>query len=148
MTPEQIAVVAERHAYVLADLDALRAAPPANDGSKAAKRAMSDWTYDVQTQERMLDQLGRTLKAAAPPAPRKPRAARGARGARGEVASAGEERRPWVQDGIAVASIPKGKRAELRFSINEWQGLRTIDLRTWFQPASGGDWGPSRKGVT
>lgn len=31
--------------------------------------------------------------------------------------------------GIMIASIPKGRRAELRVSVNEWKGLHIIDLR-------------------
>ncbi|CAN7671940.1 transcriptional coactivator p15/PC4 family protein [Variovorax sp. LjRoot84] len=36
----------------------------------------------------------------------------------------------------------------MRVSVNEWQGLRTIDVRHWYIPKGGGHWGPSRKGVS
>ena len=49
---------------------------------------------------------------------------------------------------MTIAAIPKGRRAELRVSLNEWQGRKTIDLRLWFMPKSGGTWGPSKKGVS
>lgn len=139
MTPAQIAAVSERRAIMQAQLDALRAALPEDDGTKAGKKRLRDWAYDVQSLERVVAQMDRTIAASTPkpkPAPATP-----------EDAST-FQRATWVQRGTTIASIPKGKRAELRVSLNEWQGVRTLDLRLWFQPKGGGDWGPSRKGVS
>lgn len=135
MTPAQIAAVSERRALMQAQLDVLRAALPEDDGTKAGKKRLRDWAYDVQSLERVVAQMDRTI-AAAKPAPTSPEEA-------GEF-----QRATWVQRGTTIASIPKGKRAELRVSLNEWQGVRTLDLRLWYQPKGGGDWGPSRKGVS
>lgn len=135
MTPEQLIQVSERRAALHAQLQALRAEPPNDDDSKAGKKRLRDWAYDVQSLEKVVAQLDRTIGAAMPPTP-----------AAEPVSEA--QRATWVQRGTTIASIPKGKRAELRVSINEWQGARTIDLRLWYQPKDGGDWGPSRKGVS
>lgn len=48
---------------------------------------------------------------------------------------------------IDVARIPKGKRAEMRVSINDFRGVRNVDVRLWYVPKGGGEWVPSRKGV-
>jgi hypothetical protein len=48
---------------------------------------------------------------------------------------------------IDVARIPKGKRAEMRVSINDYRGVRNVDVRLWYVPKGGGEWVPSRKGV-
>lgn len=130
MTPERVAELTASRDNLAASILALRAALPEDDGTKKAKRAIKDWEFDVAGFERMVAQIDGMLAPAVPkdkPAP---------------------ARAPWVPMGTTIASIPKGKRAELRVSVNEWKGLHILDLRLWFQPKGGGAWGPSRKGVS
>lgn len=54
---------------------------------------------------------------------------------------------PEVDAGVCVASIPKGRTAELRVTVRDWKGRRIVDVRVWALPKGGGDHVPSRKGV-
>lgn len=35
----------------------------------------------------------------------------------------------------------------MRVSINDYRGVRNVDVRLWYVPKGGGEWVPSRKGV-
>ncbi|BEP48919.1 transcriptional coactivator p15/PC4 family protein [Variovorax sp. V116] len=129
MSPERAAELTASRNSLTASIQALKDAPPQDDGTKKAKRAIKDWQFDLSGFERMVAQIDGMLAAKTPREPPAP-----------EVV-------PWVQMGTTIAAIPKGRRAELRVSVNEWRGLRTVDLRLWFMPKDGGAWGPSRKGV-
>lgn len=134
MTPAQLTALQGTRDRLVAALLELQTEPPlADDGTKKAKRVIKDRAYEVAGLEKMIEQHGELLARANPPPVTEP---------------GSSEIVPWVQQGSTIASIPKGKRAELRVSVNEWKGLQTIDLRIWFQPKGGGDWGPSRKGVS
>ena len=129
MTPERVAELTASRNSLAESIRALKDAPPQDDGTKKAKRAIKDWQFDLSGFERVVAQIDGMLSAGVPkenPAP---------------------DVTPWVQMGTTIAAIPKGRRAELRVSVNEWKGLRTVDLRLWFMPKDGGAWGPSRKGV-
>jgi hypothetical protein len=130
MSPERVAELAASRNSLAGSIQALKDAPPHDDGTKKAKRAIKDWEFDVAGFERMVAQIDGMLS----PVVRKEKPA--------------PEVVPWVPMGTMIAAIPKGKRAELRVSVNEWKGLLTIDLRLWFEPKDGGAWGPSRKGVS
>jgi hypothetical protein len=39
-----------------------------------------------------------------------------------------------MRHAIDVARIPKGKRAEMRVSINDHRGVRNVDVRLWYVP--------------
>lgn len=130
MTPERVAELTASRNSLTASIQALRDLPPHDDGTKKAKRAIKDWQFDLNGYERMVAQIDGMLAVKPPKEPPAP-----------EVV-------PWVQMGTTIATIPKGRRAELRVSVNEWRGLRTVDLRLWFMPKDGGAWGPSRKGVS
>jgi hypothetical protein len=115
-------------------LEVLRKSPPPpDDGTKKSKRAIKDWDFDIASLEKLIGQIESTFTRTAQERP---------------VAEPADRAAEWVQHGVTIASIPKGRRAELRVSVNEWQGLRTIDVRLWYIPKSGGVWGPSRKGVS
>lgn len=47
-----------------------------------------------------------------------------------------------------VGSIRKTDTAEVRVSRGTWKGRPVVDVRVWYQPASGADFVPSRKGLT
>ena len=47
-----------------------------------------------------------------------------------------------------VAAIRKADGAEVRVTVQDYKGRRVADVRVWYQPASGGDFVPTRKGIT
>lgn len=46
-----------------------------------------------------------------------------------------------------LATIRKSDNAEIRIGADYYKGRAVIDVRVWYRPA-GGDWTPSRKGIT
>jgi len=101
MAPERAAELTASRDNLAASILALKEAPPQDDGTKKAKRAIKDWEFDVACFERMVAQIDGMLS----PAVRKEKPA--------------PEVVPWVQMGTMIAAVPKGKRAELRVSVNE-----------------------------
>lgn len=49
---------------------------------------------------------------------------------------------------IDVAAIRKADGAEVRVTVQGYKGRRVVDVRVWYQPTVGGDFVPTRKGVT
>lgn len=49
---------------------------------------------------------------------------------------------------IDVAAIRKADGAEVRVTVQGYKGRRVVDVRVWYQPAAGGEFVPTRKGVT
>lgn len=49
---------------------------------------------------------------------------------------------------IEVAAIRKADGAEVRVTVQGYKGRRVVDVRVWYQPVAGGDYVPTRKGVT
>jgi hypothetical protein len=49
---------------------------------------------------------------------------------------------------IEVAAIRKADGAEVRVTVQGYKGRRVVDVRVWYQPAAGGDFVPTRKGIT
>lgn len=49
---------------------------------------------------------------------------------------------------IEVAAIRKADGAEVRVTVQGYKGRRVVDVRVWYQPAAGGDYVPTRKGIT
>lgn len=47
-----------------------------------------------------------------------------------------------------VAAIRKADGAEVRVTVQGYKGRRVVDVRVWYQPAAGGDFVPTRKGIT
>ena len=47
-----------------------------------------------------------------------------------------------------IATIRKTDTAQVRVSRSTWQGRQTIDVRIWYIPKGGGEYVPSRKGLT
>lgn len=133
MSPEQSQRIAAQRAPLAQQLQIHLTRKPEDDGSKKAVRLRNDWEHERKQLEELLEQVDKLMP---PPEGGVP------------VDIPAEAVDTWAQRGVAVVAIPKGKRAELRVSINEWQGLKTIDLRLWFIPRSGGNWGPSKKGVS
>ena len=113
-------------------------APPDDDGAPKARRAVKNWEYDCKSMRELIGKFDSLLAPKPPPA---------------EPASEAETPRYVEQDvdrmrrAIDVARIPKGKRAEMRVSINDFRGVRNVDMRLWYVPKGGGEWVPSRKGV-
>lgn len=136
MAPERIANLMASRDRLAMQLGELRSLKPKEDGTKKAARAIKDWAFDCEGLEKLIVKLDATI---APATPRKvkEKAARPLN----DAASEGVK-------GTPIARIAKGKRAEMRVSVNEWKGQHIVDVRLWFIPKAGGDWAPSRKGVS
>lgn len=46
-----------------------------------------------------------------------------------------------------IAAIRKSDNAQIRIGADDYKGRRVVDVRVWYQP-NGGDWTPSKKGLT
>lgn len=47
-----------------------------------------------------------------------------------------------------IAAIRKADGAEVRVAVQSYKGRRVADIRVWYRPTSGGDFVPTRKGIT
>ena len=47
-----------------------------------------------------------------------------------------------------VYSFQKNSEEEMRFSLRTYKERFYLDIRLWFQPSSGGDLRPTKKGLT
>lgn len=55
---------------------------------------------------------------------------------------------PETGEGVTVARVRKGRRAEIRVTVKPWQGRRVVDVRLWSQyEGQGEEMKPSRKGI-
>lgn len=55
---------------------------------------------------------------------------------------------PETGEGVTVARVRKGRRAEIRVTVKPWQGRRVVDVRLWSQyEGQGEEMKPSRKGL-
>lgn len=53
-----------------------------------------------------------------------------------------------MEDVEIVHRFQKNPEEEIRFSLGEYKERRYLDVRLWFLPSSGGDYRPSKKGLT
>ena len=53
-----------------------------------------------------------------------------------------------VMSRIEVAAIRKADGAEIRVAFSTYKGRRVVDVRVWYLPRTGGDYLPTRKGIT
>lgn len=49
---------------------------------------------------------------------------------------------------IEVGAFRKADGAEVRVSVQDYKGRRVVDVRVWYLPRTGGDYLPTRKGIT
>lgn len=133
MTPEQIERMTAQRAALAEQLESHLTRMPDDDGTKKAARLLKHWEADRKALETVIAQADQFM--AAPPQ-------------EGPIDVPVEEANRWAEKGVAIASIPKGRKAELRVSLNEWQGRQTVDLRLWYSLEPGGVRGPSKKGVS
>jgi hypothetical protein len=47
-----------------------------------------------------------------------------------------------------VSAIRKADGAEIRVAFSNYKGRRVVDVRVWYLPRDGGDYLPTRKGIT
>lgn len=47
-----------------------------------------------------------------------------------------------------VYTVRKNEGEEFRLSLKEYKERQYLDLRLWFQPSQGGDYRPTKKGLT
>ena len=125
-------------ARLVEQLAIISSAPPDDDGTPKARRAVKNWEFDCKSMRDLIEKFDSLLAPMPPPADPAPER---------ETPSDDEQNVDRMRRAIDVARIPKGKRAEMRVSINDYRGVRNVDVRLWYVPKGGGDWVPSRKGV-
>lgn len=47
-----------------------------------------------------------------------------------------------------IYAFQKNQEEEVRFTLRPYKERQYVDLRIWFQPADGGDYHPTKKGIT
>lgn len=47
-----------------------------------------------------------------------------------------------------VYQFQKNPEEEVRFTLREYKDRHYLDIRLWFQPADGGEYRPTKKGLT
>lgn len=47
-----------------------------------------------------------------------------------------------------VHTFQKNQEEELRFSVREYKSRLYLDIRLWFQTSGGGEYHPTKKGIT
>lgn len=47
-----------------------------------------------------------------------------------------------------VHTIRKGSKEEIRLTVRPYKERRYLDIRIWFQPPEGGEYRPTKKGIT
>ena len=47
-----------------------------------------------------------------------------------------------------VHAFPKSPEEEIRFTLRQYKDRHYVDVRLWFQPSNGGDYHPTKKGIT
>ncbi len=47
-----------------------------------------------------------------------------------------------------IAAIRKTDTAEIRVSVHGYKGRSVVDVRVWYLPDGGGEFVPTRKGIT
>ncbi len=129
MSPERRGELQATRLRLAQELQSLVENQPPDDGSKKAQRAIRDWQFACASLQGL---IGKLDKATSLPPERRP----------AEVPAQVEP-----LSSTAIARIPKGRRAEMRVTVNEWKGVRNLDVRLWYLPKGGGEWAPSRKGV-
>lgn len=125
-------------ARLVEQLAIISSAPPEDDGTPKARRAIKDWEFDCKSMRELIKRFDSVLAPKPTPADPEPKP---------ETPSNVEQGVDRMRRAIDVARIPKGKRAEMRVSINDYRGVRNVDVRLWYVPKGGGEWVPSRKGV-
>ena len=53
-----------------------------------------------------------------------------------------------MQEDRIVHSFQKNPEEEIRFTLREYKERHYLDLRLWYQPSNGGDYFPTKKGIT
>ena len=53
-----------------------------------------------------------------------------------------------METGRIVYTIAKNPEEEVRFTVGQYKDRHYLDLRLWFQPAKGGQYRPTKKGLT
>lgn len=53
-----------------------------------------------------------------------------------------------MDEGTVVHKFQKNPEEEIRMTLRDYKDRRYLDVRLWFQPSNGGDYRPSKKGIT
>ena len=53
-----------------------------------------------------------------------------------------------MEEGRPIYRFQKNPEEEIRFSLREYKERYYLDLRLWFQPSTGGEYHPTKKGLT
>lgn len=97
--------------------------------------ALKAWLRDLEGLQQLVEQMDKLIERTVP----KPRV-----GVPDQVLVID----PESGEGITVARVRKGRRAEIRVNVKPWQGRRVIDVRLWsYIDGQGDEMKPSRKGI-
>lgn len=50
-------------------------------------------------------------------------------------------------DTITLARVTVGARTEVRVQVLEWEGVRSLDIRTWSMPTNADEYRPTPRGA-
>lgn len=133
MTPTQLQELISRRDEIVRQAEALAATPEADRPSKPA--ALKAWLRDLEELRALAKQFDALVLRAQPKQ-------------RITVPKPVVATNPETGEGVTVARVRKGRRAEIRVTVKPWQGRRVVDVRLWSQ-YEGQDEGmkPSRKGI-
>lgn len=53
-----------------------------------------------------------------------------------------------MEDEKVVYAFARNSEEEIRFTLRQYKARHYLDVRLWYQPQSGGEYRPTRKGIT
>lgn len=133
MTPTQLQELISRRDEITRQAEALAATPEADRPSKPA--ALKAWLRDLEELQALAKQFDALVARAQPQQ-------------RIAVLEPVVAATPEIGEGVTVARVHKGRRAEIRVTVKPWQGRRVVDVRLWsWYEGQGEEMKPSRKGI-
>lgn len=133
MIPTQLQSLISRRDEIASHAAKLAATPVSERPTKPAE--LKAWLSDLEELQALAKQFDALIERASP----KPRVA---------VPDLVATTDPETGEGVTVARVRKGRRAEIRVTVKPWQGRRVVDVRLWSQyEGQGEEMKPSRKGV-
>jgi hypothetical protein len=123
----------ERRDQLAQTAAALLATPESERPQKPS--ALKAWLHDIESMQSLVEQIDKLIERASP----QPRV-----GVPDLVPASNAD----AGEGVTVARVRKGKRAEIRVTVKPWQGRNVVDVRLWsLFDGQGEEMKPSRKGI-
>lgn len=133
MNPTRLQELISRRDEIASHAAKLAATPISERPTKPAE--LKAWQRDLEELQALAKQFDALVERASP----KPRVA---------VPDLIAATDPETGEGVTVARVRKGRRAEIRVTVKPWQGRRVVDVRLWSQyEGQGEEMKPSRKGL-